>query len=488
MARAGFFDTVIDPNGRPIRGVTVTVYDTGTVTPYAGTIWAGPTGATVLPNPFTANDQGEVQFWLATPTRVDLVYSKNGYTAETETVDTSDDSAMLPAIAAEATLRSDADVAHAASLTAHSGTYVTSSVNAWDRFSDRADGALGVSQSGHTWIPYGASGIAANVPTIVSGAMRFASGVTGVSYPQIQLPQRGRRIGGRFRFAAGTAGDSAAAFALWATDISATFPAIPNTPIHLTISTAGWIYGYFLAGTLTNVAFGLWSTPLTADGATVYTLDCFLDTSRGEATLFLPDGTAVVVADSHIGSIAGTYACWESYTPNSGETIASFTEVWADSRSQAPLGVVSALARVANTWPPTVKSYAPGTRNTQALSGTAVEVGGTNLRQSFAFPATGKVLVELSVFANMAAGSWLILNVCTDAALTAIAAGQSVFGGEFGTAAAFAGHLDLRTVLTGTPGAIWDLYFSAVAPAGSGSIISDTNFAYMAISKVSLVA
>jgi lysophospholipase L1-like esterase len=148
MARAGFFDTVIDPNGRPIRGVTVTVYDTGTVTPYSGTIWAGPAGATTLPNPFTANDQGEVQFWLATPTRVDLAYSKNGYTAETETVDTSDDSAMLPAIAAEATLRSDADAALTASIAGLSGTYVVPRSNTAVVMGDSISNLNGAGTSG----------------------------------------------------------------------------------------------------------------------------------------------------------------------------------------------------------------------------------------------------------------------------------------------------------------------------------------------------
>lgn len=87
MARAGYRTVVIDPAGRPLSGVVVNAYNTGTTTPYSGTIYAAATGGATLANPFAASAQGDVVFWLDAPTRVDLAYSRSGYTSETETVD-----------------------------------------------------------------------------------------------------------------------------------------------------------------------------------------------------------------------------------------------------------------------------------------------------------------------------------------------------------------------------------------------------------------
>lgn len=87
MTRAWFADTVIDPDGKPIRSVTVDVFNAGTTTPIAGTIYAAPSGGTTLSNPFLTNTEGELEFWLADPLRVDLRYSKTGEVTETHTVD-----------------------------------------------------------------------------------------------------------------------------------------------------------------------------------------------------------------------------------------------------------------------------------------------------------------------------------------------------------------------------------------------------------------
>lgn len=90
MSRARFFEVAADQSGRPISGVSVAVYDTGTTTPIAGTIYAAAVGGGTLSNPLTANDQGELEFFLAAPSKVDLVWSRNGFTSETFTVDVLD--------------------------------------------------------------------------------------------------------------------------------------------------------------------------------------------------------------------------------------------------------------------------------------------------------------------------------------------------------------------------------------------------------------
>lgn len=85
-ARARFYDVAVDPAGRPIRDIAAAVYQTGTTTPISATIYAAATGSTTLSNPITANDQGEVEFYLIDPATVDIAWSKAGWTSETHTV------------------------------------------------------------------------------------------------------------------------------------------------------------------------------------------------------------------------------------------------------------------------------------------------------------------------------------------------------------------------------------------------------------------
>lgn len=85
--RARYADVIVAPNGVPVAGATVDVYNTGTTTHISGTIHDSAVGGATLPNPIVANDQGEVEFWLDAPIRVDLKYSRPGYVPETHTVE-----------------------------------------------------------------------------------------------------------------------------------------------------------------------------------------------------------------------------------------------------------------------------------------------------------------------------------------------------------------------------------------------------------------
>jgi hypothetical protein len=87
MARARYFEVATDTNGRPVPSAAVNVYQAGTTTPIAETIYAADSGATTLANPVTANAQGEVEFYLAAPARVDLRWVKAGYTTESHPAD-----------------------------------------------------------------------------------------------------------------------------------------------------------------------------------------------------------------------------------------------------------------------------------------------------------------------------------------------------------------------------------------------------------------
>lgn len=57
---------------------SITVYEPGTTTPLAQTLYAARSGGTTLANPFTGDQYGTVEFWLATPQSVRLVVTGVG--------------------------------------------------------------------------------------------------------------------------------------------------------------------------------------------------------------------------------------------------------------------------------------------------------------------------------------------------------------------------------------------------------------------------
>jgi hypothetical protein len=84
----------------PLAGAAVTVYQTGTTTPLALPVYAGPSGGTTLVNPLAADARGMVEFWLDSDERVDLYVVASGYDPITATVDvTSQDTLTAPTVA-----------------------------------------------------------------------------------------------------------------------------------------------------------------------------------------------------------------------------------------------------------------------------------------------------------------------------------------------------------------------------------------------------
>ncbi len=84
MARAHIVTYALDSEGRPIGGATVRVYEPGTTTSIAQTIYAADSPSMVTKaNPFTSDADGRIEFYLDNPQFVDLNVSKVGYDTKT---------------------------------------------------------------------------------------------------------------------------------------------------------------------------------------------------------------------------------------------------------------------------------------------------------------------------------------------------------------------------------------------------------------------
>ena len=265
--------------------------------------------------------------------------------------------------------------------------FSTASVEAWDHIANHPDGAItglvpGGSRTG-AWLP----GPASN-PVIVSGGkLTIANASDPAGYPEIRLLNPCNRIGARWTYGiASVPNNGSITLAAWHVDIATTFgTSIPDTPIHLSMWPGGWQCSYWLGNSIFEIQAGTFSPPLIADGATTYTADVFLDRANSQATLYLPDGTVVVVADPHIGSIVGYFATWEIYTSASTGSLVGVEDCWADSLSQAPLGIQPLMH--------------------------AVQIGGPNL-----------LTAEDASFEGGTTGNWSVTSNCSVANSTSFAA------------------------------------------------------------------
>lgn len=194
MSRARFYDVSTDPAGRPLTGVTVTVYTTGTTTLLPATIYAAASGAATRANPFVTST-GVVDFWLEDPAVVDVKYTLAGYGTQTQTVEVVE--ATPPATAVTVTpvgglSSTTAQAALAeldADLTAHGGA--TSAVHgipdttllATDAEVATAVGAHDVAPAAHSGTT--SAGVAGNPDAIIYGAITRNSDGAATSAPVI---------------------------------------------------------------------------------------------------------------------------------------------------------------------------------------------------------------------------------------------------------------------------------------------------------------
>jgi hypothetical protein len=98
MPRAQFRDSVMLRWANGLVGVpavgNASLFEIGTTTPIADTIYADISSPTTLPNPLPVAEDGTVEFWLDTERDLDLVINSPGYTSERRTIAT--DAAIVP--------------------------------------------------------------------------------------------------------------------------------------------------------------------------------------------------------------------------------------------------------------------------------------------------------------------------------------------------------------------------------------------------------
>jgi len=212
---------------------------------------------------------------------------------------------------------------------------------AYDLCSARSNGTPTATDSGHTWNLQGTTGA---TPTIRGGLLTLPLGAptSSAGYALLSLASPVLRVGGRFVLSSTASSSGGPALGAWSSTSG-----IPNSSsAHLAISSAYWQFGVWSGGVFTDLipkgrlsSSVYFSTPLATDGSTVYTVDIEIDRATSTAYLFLPDGSTAVVSDPLIGSIAATHPFWEMFTQVSGDAIAGWTEIWADSAapsSRAP--------------------------------------------------------------------------------------------------------------------------------------------------------
>ncbi|MCC7372535.1 MAG: hypothetical protein IT306_29245 [Chloroflexi bacterium] len=83
MPRGRYYDVIFYKDStsgafKPAANPSVTVYENGTTTPLAATIYAAPTGGTTLSNPLTGDANGVVEFYLEDPQDVSLLVTATG--------------------------------------------------------------------------------------------------------------------------------------------------------------------------------------------------------------------------------------------------------------------------------------------------------------------------------------------------------------------------------------------------------------------------
>jgi hypothetical protein len=358
-----------------------------------------------------------------------------------------------------------------------------------DRFADYAEGSSPTRAA--TGQPYIYDPTTGNRHArIVGGKLTMVETTGAGSYTMVQLNAAGQEIGATATFSSYTTSGGVLCLAFFSDAITETagHVNVTDASVHFTFGPTGWQFNCFQAGVEVDPgnASGTFSPALAADGTTAHTASVVLDRANATAYLTLPDGTKRVVTHPLIGSLDSRFATIEPFRLNgSTDSLASIVEWWASSRVPERLADQRWALSLAS--PPIVAFSNPASRQTVTLTSSAQEVA-ADLRHTFQMPPSGRVVVELTCQARIAAASWLIASLFTDAALTANVGGCTVWGGDAGTAPAHEGPVRGQWIYTANPGLTVTLYFGISAPAGSGSVIVDPSFGFVARTAVSAAA
>jgi hypothetical protein len=245
------------------------------------------------------------------------------------------DGSLLNGLITDAKISSSAAIAKA-KLAAGVQTSLTAADNAaplnttmYSTFVGKTDGIPTTTDSGQTLTLVKSSAANAGL-RVVSGTLTSTENGANVSagYAQTQLPGVVQRIGAKFSFSAGTV-TGAVNIAIWKSSITS-WPTIPDSPLHLTITPSTWGITTWNGNSPTNlVTSTTLSTALAQDG-TVYTVEAFIDGS--DVYVRLPDGTSVgPFASAAVSTNAGVYTNHEVYQNDaSTECKGSFVDIWAD--------------------------------------------------------------------------------------------------------------------------------------------------------------
>lgn len=287
----------------------------------------------------------------------------------------------------------------------------TPGITVADEFGGYANGARVAPRLGGPYVNFGGSvGVTAE-PEVVSGILTCALAAAAGSYAQVDHGTPVSRVGGRFKFGAGSTTDNGSAVLIaWDADIGATWPTIPDSPCHLAITTIGAIFGVWSGGTFTQVKAWTFATEL-AQGSTVHTAEVLIDTANSTAYVFLPDGTLRTVTHATIGAITdANYACWETYRQATSDALAGFTALWSgdDLLAELPAAKWAAAQPVGTAL---VTKYAPATNQDKAVPASEATVDATNLIVSIVAPASGKILIELDGVLDMSGSTRVFWSV-----------------------------------------------------------------------------
>lgn len=295
-----------------------------------------------------------------------------------------------------------------------------------DEFSSYSNGAPTVLRKGGKWVMWDSATGRTNGPIVTNGKLTSSTPTSaGAGYAQVELSTTITKVGGRFTFSTKSTDAGSAVFIAWADDVGVNWPNIPDSPCHLAITPTNAIYGVWSGGVFTQLIDWTFDTALTCDGATVYTVEVFIDKATSTATCFLPDGSVRTITDSRI-DVDAKWACWEYFRIANTDPLAAFTEIWASNRSFDNDGLVKwagnlpVLLTKATT-------YAPATNQDKAVTTSPAAVDSTNLKLSITGPPSGKILIKLCGYLSMSGSTrvfWAVTSGATTYATTNVVGQQ----------------------------------------------------------------
>lgn len=247
-----------------------------------------------------------------------------------------------------------------------------------DVFVDKPGGPSATLLTGQEAFSYAIPSNPNAVPRVVSGKLTFAAS-TGGGYYYINTEDPVQSISASWTFSPYTTGGGAAVLFVFATTPTSITGApgslIPASPLHMVVSPTGWDFSVFdgISNTPSNVAFGTFETPLTANSTTVHTCKVILDRSEGSAYIYLPDGDIVKVFSISLKSPAYFPGIEPFRFIGSTDTLAEFTQWECKTFDDGELADAYLAWRRKNEAAPTASRMLEGSV-TASISGTTMTV------------------------------------------------------------------------------------------------------------------